>query len=216
MIRGRWWRATEKVTLAAAVAVVTSGLAGTFYFRPHGHDLRARLAAGHLRFHVAAVGVLDLVHRVSAYLLVACGLALAIGWLVHRRRLVRVDAGVVPALPRRIVALVVGLGLAAMFFVASGHLLPWQRLLPWSPTVGPNLARPMTMVGHDGPFPETVGVNLRYDDRLVTLARRRWGLRAVSRTYFAHVLMVPLGLVLLGVLTLRRPGSAATRAADHP
>src|SRR4051812_10818082 len=145
-----WWKRTAKAALAIAVVLLLSGAAGTFYFRPRGHDVRVWLAAGHVRYHLTAVGALHAVHQLGAYLLIACGLALAVGWGLERRRARQ------QPLPsaKKPIGLAAGLAVLSLVFLASGHLVPWQRLLPWSPGVGSNLGRPVAMVGHDGPFPE--------------------------------------------------------------
>jgi hypothetical protein len=106
-----------------------------------------------------------------------------------------------PTAPRRRgVALV---ALLAVAFAGTGLLVPWDRLLPWSPALASNMARPMAL-GQQGPFAELVGVNMRYDEALFTLARRRWGTKATGRLYYAHVLGLPVLVALAGLPLLRR------------
>jgi hypothetical protein len=89
--------------------------------------------------------------------------------------------------------------------LGTGLVAPWQRLLPWSPAAGANMARPMPL-GQQGPFAELVGVNVRYDEAMFTVARWRLGVKAAGRVYFAHVLVLPAlaGLVLFRMARRKR------------
>jgi hypothetical protein len=131
------------------------------------------------------------------HLVAAVGLALAVVALILLSRPWRHQH---PG-PRRRRLLAIALGATA--FLVTGLVAPWERLLPWSPGVGANMARPMPL-GQQGPFAELIGVNVRYDDAQFTVARRRFGPKATGRVYYTHVLVLPV-LAALGVgLALRR------------
>jgi quinol-cytochrome oxidoreductase complex cytochrome b subunit len=181
-----WARATLALLLVLAV---TGALAAIFY-RPYGPDPRAQLTHGHWGLRVALAIGLHHVHRLAAL-----GLTLTLAALIALRRPWQRQA------PGRGRWLAATLALAA--FVATGLIAPWERLLPWSPTVASNLARPMPL-GQQGPFAELIGVNMRYDDAQFRLARRRFGPKATGRVYFFHVLILP-ALAVIGASFAWRP-----------
>jgi hypothetical protein len=185
------WGRAALTALALLLVLAVTGAAAMVFYRPYGPDVRAQLGHGHWGLRVAlATGV----HHV--HLFAAVGFALAVAGMLGLARSWRRDA---PG-PGRGRWLAVALAVAA--FLVTGFLAPWERLLPWSPTVAPNMARPMPL-GQQGPFAELVGVNVRYDDAQFTLARRRFGPKATGRVYFAHVLILP-ALTVIGVAFARR------------
>jgi hypothetical protein len=168
-----------------------SGALAAVVHRPHGHDVRALLARGWPGIRVSLAAGLHVAHLVAAVLLSLAVLALLLArpWRVSG-----------PVRPRLVL-----LAVLTALFVGTGWVVPWERLLPWSPAVGANMARPMAL-GQQGPFAELVGVNLRYDEAMFTLARRRWGVKATGRIYYAHVIGLPAaaGLVALSLRRRRR------------
>jgi quinol-cytochrome oxidoreductase complex cytochrome b subunit len=103
--------------------------------------------------------------------------------------------------PRR--GALAALVLAGAAFLVTGLVAPWSLLTPWSPALGSNMARPMPL-GQQGPFAELVGVNVRYDSAMFTVAGHRFGARATGRVYFAHVLALPILTALGAAFVLRR------------
>jgi ABC-type Fe3+ transport system permease subunit len=187
------WGRAALVALALALALLISGAMAAIYYRPYGHDVRALLGRGWPGVRTTAAAALHVAHLTAA---IALGLAvIAIVLLARRGR----DPG---APGRGRLALVVTLAAA---FAGTGLVVPWDRLLPWSPVLGGNMARPMPL-GQQGPFAELVGVNVRYDEAMLTLARRRWGVKATGRLYYAHVVGLPLlaGLAALPLVRRRR------------
>jgi hypothetical protein len=186
----RGWGRAGLLSIALSGLLAVTGALAVIFYRPYGPDVRAQLGHGHWRLRVGLASALHWTHAGAAIAVVAAVLALILlarpwhrGGPVGRGRLL-------------------ALALATAAFVGTGYLVPWERLLPWSPAVGSNLARPMPL-GQQGPFVELVGVNMRYDDAQFTLLRRRFGARATGRLYYAHVLGLPL-ITALGVLSLRR------------
>lgn len=182
------WGRAGLAALVLLLLLALTGAAATIFYRPYGPDVRAQLGNGHWDLRVGLATSLHLVHLGAAL-----GLTLAVAALVLLcRPWNRVHPG-----PRRRRLVAIALGTAA--FVATGLVTPWERLLPWSPATGSNMARPMPL-GQQGPFAELIGVNVRYDDAQFTLGRRRFGPKATGRVYFTHVLVLPaltaLGLAL--------------------
>jgi quinol-cytochrome oxidoreductase complex cytochrome b subunit len=194
--RRSWWGRAAALAAALAALATLSGALAIIYFRPYGYDARGQL--GHLSRSVAVATVLAEVHRLASHAFVVVAAVAAILWRVAGR----------PARTGRVVA---GAVVVLAFFV-SGHLFPWRRVLPWTATPGSNLSRPTPLLGHDGPFPELVGVNLRYDDALFAVTGRRFGPRAAARVYWMHVAGLPLVSVVLLVLWTR---ARSRREADH-
>jgi hypothetical protein len=193
------WGRAAAAALALLAVLAVSGALATIFYRPYGPDVRAQLGHGHWGLRVALASGLHWAHLVAGL-----GLAVAVVALVllsrpwHRQH---------PGpRRRRLVAIVFG----TLAFLVTGLVAPWERLLPWSPAVGSNMARPMPL-GQQGPFAELIGVNVRYDDAQFTLGRRRFGPKATGRVYFAHVLALP-ALTVIGVaLALRRRRSDPDR-----
>jgi quinol-cytochrome oxidoreductase complex cytochrome b subunit len=174
------------------VVVAVSGALATLYFHPYVYDARGQLA--HMERSVALAAAFAEAHRLSAHAFGVVAAAALILWRLSRRGGARWIwlSGVV---------------LALAFFV-TGHLVPWKRLLPWTPVPGSNLSRPVPLLGHDGPFAELVGVNMRYDDALFSVAGLRFGPRAAARVYWTHVAVLPLLSGALAILLVRRRRSA--------
>jgi hypothetical protein len=189
-LRGSGWGRAALVALALAVALLLSGAIELAFYRPYGHGARAQVGSETLALRVTATSALHFVHLGAA-----AGFTLAVLAAVL---LARPWRGGGPG--RGKLALVV---LVSAAFVATGLMIPWERLLPWSATMGPNMARPMPL-GQQGPFAELVGVNARYDEAMFTVARLRLGTRATGRVFFAHVLVLPLLAVGAGVWLVRR------------
>lgn len=192
-----WGRAALAALVLLVVLAVTGALA-TIFYRPYGPDARAQLAHGHWGLRMALASGLHHVHLVAALALAAAVVALV---ALSRPRQHRG--------PRR--SRLVALGLALVAFLATGFVAPWERLVPWSPAVASNMARPMPL-GQQGPFAELIGVNVRYDDAQFTLLRRRFGPKATGRVYFTHVLVLP-ALTVIAVLFGWRH---RRRAPDRP
>jgi hypothetical protein len=178
------------VALALLAVSVLTGALATIFYRPYGADARAQLANGHWGLRVALASGLHQVHRFAALGLTAA--AVAVMALSRPRQHVGLSRG-------RLIAL----GVALVAFLATGLVAPWERLLPWSPVVAANMARPMPL-GQQGPFAELIGVNVRYDDAQFTVWKRRFGPKATGRVYFTHVLVLP-ALAVIGVAFSRRP-----------
>jgi hypothetical protein len=184
------WRSwVEALVVLSAAVLVLSGALATIHVRPYGHR-----APGHLGLALAAVAALRVAHGVSAGILVASALTVA----VLRRPWSR---------PRAPAA---GFAMLAAF-VLTGLATPWDSLLPWSPPLGANMARPMPLLGHDGPFPELVEVNVKYDDTVRAIGRLRLGPRGVGRLYLAHAVVLPVGAVAALVIVARRRSGALLR-----
>jgi hypothetical protein len=186
---GHGWGRAALLAFAAAAVLSTSGWLAAIYYRPYGHDVRAQLAHGWPGARVSLASGLQVAHLVSA---LALGLAVVILLVVRPWR--------IGGPPR---ARLVLLAVLAALFAGTGWVEPWDRLLPWSPAIGANLARPMPL-GQQGPFAELVGVNVRYDQAMFTLARRRWGVKAAGRVYYAHVIGLPVLAGLFAIFLRRR------------
>jgi hypothetical protein len=188
-----WGRATV-AALALSVLLLLSGALAAVFYRPYGHDVRPLLAHGDPAPRVAVASALQMIHLAGALALGASLLAL----VVLARPWRRTEPAVAP---RRLAWLV----LLAAALLGTGLVAPWERLLPWSPAVGANMARPMPL-GQQGPFAELVGVNAHYDEAMFTFARRRFGVKAVGRVYFTHVLVLPAlaGLLLFRIARRKR------------
>jgi hypothetical protein len=194
--RRSWWGRAAALAAVLGVLAALSGALAIIYFRPYGYDARGQL--GHLSRSVAVATVLAEVHRLASHAFVVVAAAAAVLWRLSGR----------PARAGRVVAGAV----VVLAFFATGHLFPWRRLLPWTPAPGSNLSRPTPLLGHDGPFAELVGVNLRYDDALFAVFGRRFGPRGAARVYWTHVAGLPLASALLLVLWTR---ARSRREADH-
>jgi hypothetical protein len=189
---GSGWGRAAAVALALLLVLVLSGALATFFYRPYGHDVRGQIGVGNLGLRVAAASALRLVHLGAALGFTGAVVALVLLGRPWKR------GGPGPARSRLFLVAV-----AAAALLTTGLLTPWDRLLPWSPAVGANMARPMPL-GQPGPFPELVGVNARYDEALFAVARWRFGARAAGRVYFAHVIGLPLLTVGAAVILWRR------------
>lgn len=165
------------VTLVALVVVcVISGALAPIYVRPSGRYFRADLT--HIEFDVWLSWVIGIVHRITAYAAALTGVALVALRASRARTFGRP-------------ALLVGAVTLAVLFFSTGHMVPWERFVPWSNLVGRNMAKPITLAAHEGPFAELVGVNVRYDDAYFTAFGRRFGVKAAVRVYYAHLLFLP-------------------------
>lgn len=183
----------------AAVAALSGALAA-IYYRPRAAPAAIEGAVG---FAVSAAAALRVAHQLAAYALLPA--LLAWGLLAGTRGADGEASGRKRALGSAGVAALV---LASLI---TGHLVPWEQLLPWAPRVGPNMARTTPLLGQEGPFPELVGVNVRYDDALVTIGSRRLGPRAVRRIFWLHAAVLPGLAVAAGVAA----GIAARRRRDR-
>jgi hypothetical protein len=169
--------------LARAVLAATfaSGLVAAAYVRPWGG--LGGVSPARVWLHVPAAAAGRVAHAAS-------GGALALIVVIAAAR-----AGGARA-PRAAAAVL------ALALVATGWLLPGDRLLLWAPAPGSNLLRPTTLDERVGPFPELIGVNVRYDDAVTAWFGRRVGPRAVARLWTAHAIALPL--VAVAALVLRR------------
>jgi hypothetical protein len=188
------------VAAVAAAALSLSGALAAIYVRPYGHH-----PPSHVRLAVVATAVLRAIHTTFAVVLVVSALAAALLGRFWRRALIREH-------PEWAVAALLGL-----LTLVSGLLIPWSSLLPWTPVIGPNLGRPVPLLGYDGPFGELIGVNVRYDDALLALGRWRVGPKGVGRLYFAHLVIVPLvTVIVVGVGRRRRRVAQVTQEGVPP
>jgi hypothetical protein len=188
---GPAWRARlEALVALIAALLVVSGALAAIYFRPHGH-----VAPAHVGRAFAAVAALRITHSVAAWTAVV----LAVGVVLLGRPWLR---------PRAPAA--ASLAILAAFLV-TGSVAPWDCLLPWSPPLGANMARPTPLLGHDGPFPELVGVNVTYDETVHAIGRLRLGPRGVGRLYLAHAVVLPLVGVAVAVFGWRRRRPSTVR-----
>jgi quinol-cytochrome oxidoreductase complex cytochrome b subunit len=181
----RWGARLAAPIVAAAALLAVSGALAAIYVRPYAHRPPA-----HVAFAVATVTASRMIHLVALGVLIAGLVALAVvrrGW----------RAGVGAGPQAAAVAVAVGC-------LATGLVTPWGSLLPWSAPLGANMARPMPLLGHEGPFPELVGVNVSYDDALVVIGRLRLGPRGAGRLYLAHVVVLPLAATALALWLVRR------------
>jgi hypothetical protein len=185
--RDAWRNRAWTAALAAAGVLLLSGALAAIYYRPYGHRAPARIGLA-----VAVASGARAIHLVAAGALVLALVAVAV---------VRLWRG-----PRRAGGVLVGTmtaGVAAAF-IATGLVTPWQALVPWAVPQGANMARPMPLLGHDGPFPELVGVNVTYDDAVLALGRLRLGPRGVGRLYLAHTIFLPVAAIAGALATRRR------------
>jgi hypothetical protein len=181
----RWGARLAVLVLAAAALLTLSGALAAIYVRPYAHRPPA-----HVALAVATVTASRVTHLVALGVLVAGLVALAAvsrGW----------RAGVAVGPQAAAVAI-------AVACLGTGLVTPWGSLLPWSPPLGANMGRPMPLLGHEGPFPELVGVNVSYDDALVVIGRLRLGPRGAGRLYLVHVVVLPLAAAALAVGLVRR------------
>jgi hypothetical protein len=185
-LRAEGWGRAALAALALLLVLAVTGAAAAVFYRPYGPDVRAQLGHGHWDLRVSLATGLHHAHRFAAWAFLA-----AVAALLGLARFWRRDA----AGPGR--GRLIAVALAAAAFAVTGFVAPWERLLPWSPSLASNMARPMPL-GQQGPFAELVGVNVRYDDAQFTVARRRFGPRATGRVYFTHVLILP-ALTVVGV-----------------
>jgi hypothetical protein len=200
--RAVWCRRMLVVAALAGAALLLSGALAAIYVRPYGHH-----PVTHVRLAVTLTAVLRVVHGAGAAVfclaLVVAG-ALGRAW---QRAAIRARADWAVA------------ALLGFFILLGGLVMPWSSLLPWTPVVGPNLARPVELLGYDGPFGELVGVNVRYDDALLALGRWRVGPKGVGRLYFDHLVVMPLAAVIAvwyGERRRRRRVSQVTREGVRP
>jgi hypothetical protein len=207
----------EALAVLSAWVLILSGALAAIYFRPYSHR-----APGHVGRAVAAVAALRATHRVACWTLVAAAAGLVVLARPWRRSAgggaggrasvglgataagggATADASCSERLrgPRALAAALAVLG----GFLLSGFATPWESLLPWALPMGANMARPMPLLGHDGPFPELVGVNVAYDDTVRAIGRLRLGPRGVGRLCLAHSVVLPLGAALAVVIAVRR------------
>lgn len=191
-LRGTGWGRAALVAMALGLLLALTGLAELIFYRPYGYGARAQVPSDTLAFRVGLTSILHLAHLVAA-----AGFTLAVVALVLLARPWQ-RGGPGPARAPLALAAVLTAAL-----VATGLVTPWERLLPWSASMGANMARPMPL-GQQGPFAELVGVNARYDEAMFTLAGRRLGARATGRAFFAHVLVLPVLTVAAAVIVARR------------
>jgi hypothetical protein len=185
---------------AAGALLLLSGAIAAVYVRPYGHH-----PVGHVRLAVGATAALRGVHVVGAAALVLAAVAAGVLGRSWRRSALR-------ARPEWSLAALLGL-----LTLLTGLLIPWQSLLPWSPLLGPNLARPVPLLGYEGPFTELTGVTMRYDDALLSLGRWRVGPKGVGRLYFAHLVVLPLlAMVAVWLGRRRRRVAAVTEEGVRP
>lgn len=183
-------RVLVAVVVLATLAALSGGVA-IIYFRPRA--VPAAALDGGVGLAVTAATVAQVAHQLAAHALLPALLAWGLLAGAQRGRGRAVASAATAAL--------------VLAFLITGHLLPWERLLPWAPRVGPNMARTTAVLGQEGPFPELVGVNVRYDDALVTVGGRRLGPRAVRRTFWLHVAVLPgvaLGAAAASIVVARR------------
>jgi quinol-cytochrome oxidoreductase complex cytochrome b subunit len=196
---GTWRGRVLLLVVVLAVVAAASGALSVVYFRPRAAPAAADGAAtAALGFAVNAAWGLKTIHLVAVHALVVALVAWGLLAEAGRRRGLAISA----------------LAMVTVAFLITGHLLPWNRLLPWAPRLGQNMARATPVLGQEGPFPELVGVNVRYDDALPTFRGRRLGPRGVRRTFWLHVAVLP-GVTLLGLAGARlaaRRGAARARA----
>jgi hypothetical protein len=190
------WGRAALVAAGIFLLLALTGALATIFYRPYGHDIRAQLGLGHWGTRVALAEGFRVAHLVAAVAVMAALLV-----LVVLARPWKSPSQPPEGTPRR--GALAALVLVGALFVVTGVVAPWHRLLPWSPAVGSNMARPMVL-GQQGPFAELIGVNVRYDDALFTVARRRFGARATGRVYYAHVLVLPLLTAAGVILAFRR------------
>ena len=120
---------------------------------------------------------------------------------------------------------VVGVGLMVLTMLLSftGYLLPWDQLSMWAVTVGTNMAAATPLIGHEGPFSQSLGVTPDNDVRAALLGGATIGDAALLRFYVFHCVALPvlLGLgMILHFWRVRRdggisgPGESAKGEAD--
>jgi hypothetical protein len=153
-----------------------------FYVRPWGG--LGGVDPSHLWLHLQLAAGARLVHGAGGIALVML-LAWAARRSTHRRARVAV-------------------ALSALVVAALGLALPGEALTLWAPSPGANLARPAAIDDRNGPFPELVGVNVRYDDAITVRLGWRLGPRAVARLWGAHALALPLAALATAGFRIRR------------
>ncbi len=134
----------------AAGLTVACGVALLGYVRPGFDRLRPGTDPTRLDAHLALTTALDVVHVVAG---VAC-LALA-AWPA-------VQGSWAGARWRRHVA-VATLAVGVALVLATGLVVPWRELLPWSEGMGRNRARPALVLEAEGPFSELIDVRASYE-----------------------------------------------------
>lgn len=181
----------------AVGGVVASGLGLWAYLPPWTGTLRIGTNVGRVAWHLGAQRALTALH-LGAVLISAVLLLHAPSTESRRARTLSL-AGVVAVL-------VIG--------VATALLVPWAELHPWAERPGRNLARPALVLEREGPFPELVGVNVRYGPH-----RLRLGSRPISGLQAGCVAAAHAGAGLLLVWACRRrrvsvDGAAPERDAE--
>ena len=82
-----------------------------------------------------------------------------------------------------------------MLLSFTGYLLPWDQLSMWAVTVGTNMAGATPLLGHEGPFPDAIGVDRETDVRAALLGGPEVGAATLLRFYVLHCIVLPLILV---------------------
>ncbi len=185
-----WWFTLGSILLGLIGIQVLTGLVLTLYYAPtpdHAYD-----SIRFLMTNVAFGRLVRSLHFFGASFIVVAAAA----------HLLRVFAFGSYKAPREVTWMTGVLLLLVIFgFALSGYLLPWDQRAYWATTVALNIARSTPVVG-------TLMAS-------VLQGGRELGALTLSRWYAAHVMLLPLLLLLLVVVHLtlmRRHGIAGPTA----
>jgi quinol-cytochrome oxidoreductase complex cytochrome b subunit len=205
----RWtlrWATTWGLGIMAASAffiTLGTGILLMFYYKPYPEVAYASIKDIH--FVVPTGQFIRNLHRWAAQLMV-------VAVLLHMARVFYTAAYRAP----REYNWVMGMGLLVVTLGLSftGYLLPWDQLAYWAITIGANIAQSPREVT------DALGLTSYFDpgglQKFILLGSEEIGEEALIRFYLLHVMILPLGLVLLmGVhfWRIRKDGGMA-RPAD--
>lgn len=169
--------------------LTVTGILLMFYYHPNPRD--AYWDMKDLEYTVPFGMLLRNIHRWAGHLMV-------ITVMLHMFRVFMTGS----YKPPREFNWVVGVVLLVITLLLSftGYLLPWDQLGYWAITVGTNMAGATPFLGYEGPFSESLGVNVYNDIRFALLGGSSIGANALLRAYVWHVIGLPvIAIVFMAV-----------------
>jgi quinol-cytochrome oxidoreductase complex cytochrome b subunit len=171
------------VAAAEFAMLAVTGVILIFFYRPSAAN-----AWGDLRGidrHVSLIGVVRIVHRVTAGAMVVTVLAVAVtGVMLVVARSLRTRRHGITA------AMAVGIAVVGLFASFTGYLLPWDQLALWAVTVGTNMMGFMPII--------------RNSSQYVLIGGSQISVGTLRAWFFIRVLVVPVVLFAIGILAARR------------
>ncbi|MFI5397916.1 MAG: cytochrome b N-terminal domain-containing protein [Candidatus Binatia bacterium] len=186
----RWtlrWATTWGLGLAATAGfllTLVTGILLMFYYKPY--PAVAYDSIKDIHFVVPTGQFIRNIHRWAAQVMV-------VAVLMHMARVFYTAAYRTP----REYNWVMGMGLLVVTLGLSftGYLLPWDQLAYWAITIGANIAQSPREVT------DALGITAVFDpgglQKFILLGSEEIGEEALIRFYLLHVMILPLGLMLL-------------------